>query len=69
MSYVNGHHITEFEKWDTCKDYDSILVNLQVTKDAMTFLNHIKMTQPILGKWNIVQDKYLPKSYLEYINQ
>lgn len=69
MSYINGHHITEFDSWDTCKDYESILMNIKESKDAMTLLNHIKMTQPIFGKWNIVKDNYLPKKYLEYINK
>jgi hypothetical protein len=67
MLYINNQHITKFEEWDNSKDYKQIKKNLKTKQDSFTLLNHIILTTPCFGEWNIIKDKKLPQTYLDYL--
>ena len=67
MLYINKIHIINFEGWDTNKDYKQIKKNLKTKQDSFTLLNHIILTTPCFGEWNIIKDNKLPQSYLDYL--
>ena len=67
MITINKIHITKFEEWDNSKNYKKIKKNLKTQEDSFTLLNHILLTTPCFGEWNIIKDNKLPQSYMDYL--